>query len=154
MNRGNLLIIILCVLTFSLWLLAKASTNFSFATPLIYISQISALLGTICISIEYILSARYKFVERIFGGLDKVYKSHHTIGIIGYSFILSHIFFLVLSAFPTIEVMKTYILPSDILSYSLGVFAFYIMTLLIFITIGLNLPYNLWKITHTLLEFH
>lgn len=47
--------------------------------------------------------------------------------------------------------MKTYLFPSDIVSYSLGVYAFYIMTLLIIATIGLNIPYNLWKITHTLM---
>jgi predicted ferric reductase len=43
-----------------------------------------------------------------------------------------------------------YFLFSDLLSYNLGVIAFYLFTMLIFVTLYLKIPYNIWKLTHNL----
>ena len=108
----------------------------------------SAVLGFTLISWEFIISTRIGFIEKLFGGLDKAYRSHHIIGGLGYIFILLHPSFLIIDSLPNTELALFYIVPFKTLEYTLGMFALYSFTVLILITLFLKIPYHLWKRTH------
>jgi predicted ferric reductase len=114
------------------------------------LDQISALLAVVFLSFEFFLATRIRIVEFLFDGLDKVYKAHHTSGAIGFSLFILHPIFLILNALPNSTLALNYILPSNTISYTLGVIAFYIFTLLIVCTLFIKLPYKVWKQTHIL----
>jgi len=70
----------------------STSTKAGFANLAISLKslgQISGILGITLFSTDLILSARFKFLERYFKGLDKIYRYHHLIG----GFLLSSYFF-------------------------------------------------------------
>ena len=80
---GNLLILASVFTTVILFFVAKLSNPeplklFSF------LAQITGLIGSILISWNFILSTRNRFLERIFDGLDKVYKTHNILGNIAF----------------------------------------------------------------------
>jgi predicted ferric reductase len=138
------------LITFALWINSKADLNEIYTFPLKSLDQISALLAVIFLSFEFFLATRVRFIEFLFDGLDKVYKAHHTSGAIGFSLLLLHPIFLILNALPNSTLALNYILPSNTISYTLGVIAFYMFTLLIICTMFIKLPYKVWRQTHIL----
>lgn len=131
--------------TIGMWLMAKVgrpATNVEQA-----VSQILGLLGIISLSWTYILAIRHKTIEKLMGGLDKVYKAHHILGGIAFVLVANHVAFLILAAYPMNQTVL-YLIPGKLLSYTLGQLAFYLMLLLLSLTLYINLPYRYWKWTH------
>ena len=54
------------------------------------LGQITGLVGMVSFSLAIILSARIKFFENFFGGLNKVYIYHHALGGLTLIFLLFH----------------------------------------------------------------
>ena len=67
---------IIIVVTLNLFLLSKTSVNVITQNPLLSLSQMASLIGTVLLSITFILSSRLK----IFKSLDKIYHLHHLLG--------------------------------------------------------------------------
>lgn len=146
-NYG-LWIIVACVLvTAGLWAYVKINSE-ERENTLIAISQITALVAATLLSIQYMLSTRARFIEKLFGGLDKVYRTHHIVGILGMMLILFHPLFLIIRALPSFSSALMYFLPSSEMSYNFGVIALYLYIVLIALTIYIRLPYHVWKTTH------
>ncbi len=146
---GWTIIFAILLIGISLWILSKPA-GFSLADdPWKYLGQLTGILGTILLSIEYLLSTRAKFIEKIFGGLDRSYVAHRLIGGIGFVLILYHPFFLSFDSSSLLSGLMLHFLPGEVLSYNLGIFALYAYTALIFLTVYVRLPYNTWKKTHT-----
>jgi len=118
------------------------------ARPFLSIGQISALLGTVLLCITFMLSSKAAFLERFFGGFDKVYKTHHIISAVSFIFLLNHPLFLIINVLPNTKAAFLYILPGVNLSYDFGIFALWIMCLLVVLTLYIKLPYHVWKKTH------
>lgn len=134
-----------------LWLASKPS-EFSFMdSPWKYLGQLAGILGTILISLEYILATRAKIFDKIFGGLDKAYVAHHFLGGLGFSLVLFHPIFLAFNSATLLNGLNLYFIPGGIFSYNLGIFALYAYATLIFITFYVRLPYETWRKTHTLM---
>lgn len=147
-KSGWLIIIALLMIGSALWILSKP-TDFSFMDdPWRYSGQLAGILGVILISLEYILATRAKIFDKIFGGLDKAYVAHHLLGILGFVFIFYHPFSFALSSLGFIEGFKLYFIPGSIFSYNLGILALYAYAALIFITLYVRLPYEIWRKTH------
>ncbi len=139
------------IFTLNLWILSKPTPGAVFTAPLKSLGQITALLGTVLLAFEFILAARIRLVEKWFGGLDKVYHAHRILGGSGFALIVYHPLFLLVNALPNVRAAMNLIIPSSILSYDYGIFAFYSFLVLIFLTLYVKLPYHIWKATHILM---
>jgi predicted ferric reductase len=144
---GNLLIIISLFITILLYGLAKIANPMVMTSPWQMLAQISGLLGFLLLAWSYVLAVRHKFLEKLWGGLDKVYKIHHIVGGISFLLLLYHPIFLIINSLPTNNLVL-YLLPITSLPYSLGIISLYLMILLIILTIFINMPYAFWKWTH------
>lgn len=141
------------VVTTILWLFAKYEQR-DFLTVEVwnrYLVQILGLLGIVFLTLNFVLATRLKFLEEIFGGLDKLYKYHKMSGRIGFTLIWAHPFFQIVKNFTNIEIIKLYFFPTGLLDYTLGILALYTFTVLIILTVVVKLPYHVWKYTHKLM---
>jgi len=132
------------LITTILFLLSKSSIE---VTPLFF-AQWLGLIGATLICITFLLTTRLSIFENMFGGQDKVYRVHRLISTIAFAAILNHPIMLALTGISLLKSLKLYFLPGAILSYNYGIFALYLLIALIFVTIVVNLPYHIWKITH------
>jgi len=150
---GNILIYVSLSITFFLWLLAKTSLSEITIQPLVSINQIAALMGTVLFVWSMLLATRLDFLENLFGGLDKVYKTHRRVSEIGAVLILIHPISLAISA-P--EIGLGYFLPTHAKNpINLGVYGFWIFVVAILLTLfirKIKLPYHIWKQTHKFLN--
>lgn len=118
------------------------------------LGQISGLIAMTMFALTFILSTRLKFIEDIFGGLDKAYIIHAIFG--GTAFILAmfHPIFLVLKYIPAdIRLAASYLLPSSHWSVNFGIIALLGMVLLLYFTFYTKMRYNYWKISHKFFGF-
>lgn len=142
---GQIVIFITQLVTVYLWYLAKQKNP---ATSWEQIgTQIMALVGTMCLAWTYVLGVRHKITEKIFGGLDRLYKTHHVLGALGFIAIVGHILLLIIRALPANRVAM-YLIPGSRLSFNYGMASFYIMLVLLVFTFYIRLPYRLWKWSH------
>jgi predicted ferric reductase len=148
---GWIIIFSLLIIGTALWLFSKPTT-FSFSeNPWKYLGQLAGILGTILISLEYILATRAKIFDRIFGGLDKTYTAHHSLGAFGFILIFFHPTLLALNSSSLLKSLGIHFIPGGIFSYNLGIFALYAYAALLFFTFYIRLPYEVWRKTHTLM---
>jgi predicted ferric reductase len=57
-------------------------------------SGLAALIGLLLFAVSIVLAARVRIVESALGGLDRVYRVHHQIGAVAFSFLALHPVFL------------------------------------------------------------
>ncbi len=149
MKSGRVLILAVVITTIALFISSKQEFSFFRLAPLLSLSQLTALIGTVLMSIAFVLATRARFVEIIFGGLDRVYRAHAVISVIAFVLLLYHPLLLILNALPDRSLATSFILPRlENLAYAFGIFALLLMVLLISLTVIVNLPYHLWKKTH------
>lgn len=104
------------------------------------------------LSINIFMSARYRFLERLFGGLDWVYTVHSRIGKIAYGLLTGHVLLLGLRY---IEVDPSLIAPffQDISTpyIVLGKAALAVITFAILVTVFSKMKYEVKKSLHKLM---
>src|SRR5260221_2898233 len=149
----NLIVFIILIITSLLWFFAKlqVQNGLVFNETLLYINELFALFGILLMSLDFILSLRFNFIENIFGGLDKMYKFHKKIGEYGFVMVWFHPLLLILSFISGANVFKIYLIPGEIYSYNWGMFSLYTLTILILFAIYGKMQYGLWKIIHKLM---
>lgn len=87
-NIGNYLIIIATIVPVLLW---WPYSDFSALNKIfLSIGQVLGLCGSVLFSLNFILSARLRFLEGLFGGLNRIYIIHHIIGAISLILLLYH----------------------------------------------------------------
>ncbi len=147
MKTGNWLIVISIITTLILYLFSKFQ-NPSPINFFTFLTQTTGLVGSILISWNYFLSTRTTFIEKLFNGLDKVYKTHNIIGNIAFILVINHPIFLILNSLP-INTTKLYLIPTlSNLPYTFGILSLYSLIILVSLTIFVDLPYKIWKKTH------
>jgi len=147
-----LLILIINLLTVIFWVLTVEEFSTSTNSLLRDLGVITALLGTVNLSLNYVLSARYKFIDKYIISLDKMYLVHAFLGIWAYLLILLHPLFLGFRVLDSNEnLFVDFFVPSADMSLgrNLGIFGFWLLTILILITGARKLPYNIWAIIHS-----
>ena len=142
------------ILAIPLWLISYPETTLrhNLKPWLIYTSQISGIIGFVLYTISLVLSTRIIWIEDLFGGLDKVYQTHHTIGKIAFFLILYHPIALAARWIPQ-DVGKAlqYAFPIHRrLAINLGSWALLGFVLLMLFTLVIKIPYDKWKLTHKL----
>ncbi|KIA90636.1 ferredoxin reductase family protein [Kaistella jeonii] len=145
-------IFLIVILPILLWLLNFPNTTIKHnAFPIIvYSSQLFAVIGFSLFATSFILSTRIKVIEKYFGGLDKLYHKHHTIGKLAFMMMMIHPVLLALRWIPdNTEKIFWYLLPVHRkIEINFGSWALLGVFVLLLFTIFIKLPYDKWKITH------
>ena len=146
---GNIVLVLFCLLTVSLWVLSKPDLSLVLESPFRSLGQIAGLLASVYVSAEFFLATRAKILEKMFAGLDKVYRAHAITGALAFIFMLNHPLLLAINVLPSIKPALNYFIPSlDNLPYAFGIFALYSVVVLLSLTLFMRLPYHIWKRTH------
>jgi predicted ferric reductase len=132
------------------------SADLAFATGYSFFSmvgRISGLVGIILYSLNFILSTRWRFLENLFGGLNRVYVAHHILGGLALLALLVHPLSLALRYVPDqMRQAAEFLLPdlSAPIDWTInyGFVAFSGMVFLLVLTFFIKLPYELWLLTH------
>ena len=95
---GVTIIFLLVIFSIFLWYLRMPLVErfFDFNTTTTSLGEISGLVGMNLLLVTIILSGRFKFLEKYFGGLNKIYFWHHFLGGLALLFLLVHPIVLVL----------------------------------------------------------
>ncbi|MBU1043203.1 MAG: ferric reductase-like transmembrane domain-containing protein [Candidatus Omnitrophica bacterium] len=147
-------VLLIVLTTLAIWLLSKWYYKDGFENVFKYPAKVASLTATVMMCWAIILSARLKFIEYYYKGLDKVYQAHKNIGIWAFIIILLHPFFLALEKLPAIGEFIKYFwfkFPDGdryVWGENLGILALLSFILLIVLTIGFKLKYHVWKKTH------
>lgn len=146
---GVIIFFAINIITIILWTLSKDGPSLLSLPVWKSLGQLAGLIAATTISLEFFLSARLKLVERLFGGLDKVYKIHALAGAMSLIFSINHPIFLAINVLPSSQAATKYLLPSlDNWAFLVGFLALYALLLLVLLTLLLKLPYKIWKFTH------
>lgn len=129
------------------------SSGFTFFSM---VGRIAGLVGMVLYSINFILSTRLKFLEHLFGGLNRVYLAHHTVGGLALVVLLAHPIALSFRYVPNqMREAAEFLLPdvSAPIDWAVnyGFVAFTGMVFLLILTFFVKLPYQLWLFTHKFL---
>src|SRR6478752_383395 len=92
--RGPLVLVGLCAIPLVLWALAApVGPRFSSSTlALTSAGVLCAFAGTSAFALNLVLGGRIRFVESLFGGLDRMYRVHRQNGQIAFALLAMHAF--------------------------------------------------------------
>lgn len=120
------------------WFLAMAGKHDAIAL----LSQYFGSAALIVMAISQLLATRFRILEVIFGGLDRIYVLHKWLGISALAFILLH---------DTIDAEMDGLGAETLLvevAETFGEISLYGILVLVVITIATFVPYHLWRLTH------
>ena len=150
--------IILAVgITLAIWLVSKWYYEDWFVNPYKYIAKTASLSATVLMCCCIILSTRWRFLERYFGGLDKVYQVHKRLGKWSFYLIPLHPIFLGVDRLPDIPAFLQamwFLEPQGdryLWGQNLGVAAFLAFAVLMALTLWVKIAYHRWKKSHEFL---
>ena len=143
----------------------------SFSSPVAVFSMLGKVMGTmglVLYAINLLLAARTRWMERFFGGLNRVYIAHHITGGIALILLVFHPLFLAfryidIKALESFKDAAKFLLPRGIdtsalffdveqaVAINAGIVAFIGMVVLLILTFFVKLPYRIWLVTHKFL---
>ncbi len=153
-SRRTLPAILSVLLTLALWLGCKWHYQDWFADPYKYPAKAASLSATVLMCWCIVLSARWRLVEGLLGGLDKVYQVHKRLGRWSFWLVIWHPLFLAAHKLPDppgfLRGLWFQEIGGDpyILGHDLGVATLALMAFLIAATLWIKRPYHVWKRSH------
>jgi len=151
-KTGWLLLTGLIIVPFALWATFQPLGE-RFGTTYLTLTSIGRLVGIasmVCFSLNIILTARLKFIETLFGGLNKVYIAHHIIGGLALVVILTHPLVLALRTMtvsPHDAALQLLPFTTDTMM-TVGILSLWLFITLMILTLYVKLPYKTWLLTH------
>jgi len=117
------------------------------------LGQLSGITGIILMAANFVLAARWKWMEKRSGGLGRVYNGHHFLGAVAWVVLLAHPLLLSGQYLGVSVVMAMQQLLPDYGQYPvwLGIGALTTMIILLSITFFVKWEYQKWKISHRFL---
>lgn len=114
------------------------------------IGQLAGLVGMAMLSIAFVLASRARFLEDYFGGLDKMYRVHHRLGLTAFVLLLIHPIAHALRFLPDRigRALRFFFPAHEQLAVNFGVYAFWGLLLLMALTLYTRVPYDKWKLSH------
>jgi predicted ferric reductase len=138
------LFLVPCVLTILNYRPSLSIRSMSFL-----LGRLTGIIGLSSLTLTVVLSAKFSFLEDLFGGLDKVYQVHQSIGKMAFYNMLAHPLLLLVKYLPDDYLLALeYLFIGDDLSINFGVVAFWGFLILIIMTLAMKLKYHIWKISH------
>jgi len=118
------------------------------------VGRIAGIIGMVLFALTLILSARFACLEKWFGGLDHMYRTHHRMGAVSFLFLLVHPLAVVTSYIPTsLKYATSFLIPSDDWALNFGLLALTGMIVLIVLAVFADsftfLPYQVLKRGHS-----
>ncbi|NTW22954.1 hypothetical protein HGA34_05475 [Candidatus Falkowbacteria bacterium] len=153
-KNGWLVILALSLFPFLPWLtLRPLSERFADGwTTATSLGQLAGLVGMAMFGLAIILSARTKWLDKHFAGLNIVYIKHHQVGAISFVLLLLHPLLLAVKYGQTSwHLAAQFFLPSANLPLNYGKASLVLMILLLLLTFYVRLPYQIWKLSHKFL---
>mgnify|MGYP001590492644 CR=1 FL=1 len=150
-NFSYILVWILAVIPVVIWffMMPLADRFLSTSGTFRSLGQVAGLLGMSLLSINFVLSARFKFLDRWFKGLNRVYIKHHLIGSVAFALLLFHPTFLIIQyLLISLKASFDFLFSFQIFYIILGEIALLVFIILMVITLYLNFKYQNWKNTH------
>ncbi len=167
---GWILIVLFSAIPVIRWFMLN-SLSVVFTSPTEFFSsfgKIAGIIGLVLYAINLLLAARTRWMENLFGGLNKVYIAHHITGGIALILLVFHPLFLTIryidyKLLETFTDAAKFLLPrnpssattsfqlSQAIAINAGMIAFLGMVVLLIITFFVKLPYRLWLLTHKFL---
>ena len=145
--RGPLVLATLCALPVALWagsapLDSRFEGDFRMLTSL---AVVCALAGTSAFALNLVLGARLRPVERLFGGLERMYEVHRLNGEVAFTLLLAHVV-LILASRATISTSTAVDLlrPGAGWTVFAGVLAFSGMVVAIVLTLFVRIGHELF----------
>jgi len=135
-------------MTYSLWLAALGAADEGYDNPWIYPAKVGSHGTLILMCWAFILATRFRWVERLFGGLDKVYQAHRHIGESAFFLILLHPVFLAVAYADSVSGFFRYLWFSGDWVRNTGLIALAVFILLVVLSIYAKIAYHRWKRTH------
>jgi predicted ferric reductase len=149
---GILIIILLSLTPVFLLFQYGPSNALSYSEVTHKLGQTTALIGVTLFALTFVLSTRLRFIENLFGGLDKVYMTHGIMGSIALVLLLFHPILLVLKFIPSnFSLAAKYLLPGSYWSVNFGIIALLGLAILIGVTLYSKMKYQRWKFSHEFL---
>jgi predicted ferric reductase len=151
-NLGMIFVALIQIIGVVLLFLAP-SFNTDFNTTYSILTSLGKLFGVLGITLfatSLLLSARFKFLENIFYGLNKVYERHSQIGQIAFMMMLFHPL-LLLYKYTDLSFGRvlSFFTPSEYTwANNFGMISLYLLIVLIFLTLYFRPKYHIWKWTH------
>lgn len=137
--------------TILLWWLAKPVDYPHDLFFIFSVGQVTGLVGTVWLALTLLLSTRWSLVEDLFGGLDKVYKTHHLLGIGSFVLLVLHPILFAVELLPDWRAFVSIFQLSEQVAMSMGVMGLYVMLFAFLFIALIKLPYHLWLWTHRVL---
>lgn len=147
-SPGFLLTCFFIVVPIGIWLGYRPT---SIQNPLIAVAKFNAFLAISTLSINFILATRSKLFEKLFYGLDRMYRVHKVVGRLSFLCIVFHPLFLIFFRLSQQRSILSLILPVGRIEVSAGVIALYLFVLLLILTVSIDLPYHWWHNSHKVL---
>lgn len=143
------------LLVVPMWWLGYPETTVrhNFKPVYVYASQITALLGFSLFALSFVLSTRLNLLEDMFGGLDKVYRAHHSMAKAALLCVIAHPLLLALRWVPE-DISKALWFLFKVhrrMEINIGSLAMWGVIILMFFTLAVRLRYHWWKSSHKLL---
>jgi predicted ferric reductase len=145
------------VLTLLIWLGSKWFYADWFENPFHYPAKTASLTATVMMCWSMLLAARIGFLEKFFGGLDKVYQVHKRIGRLAFFIIPIHPLFLAADRLPDVGrfLLGLWLMQPEgdryLWGHNLGVVLILLFAALIVLTLWATPAYHVWKRTHEFL---
>lgn len=157
MTLGPSLIAASVGLALILWGLSLPLTQryASSAASLKSLANVAAFAGTVLYSWSVMLSARWRWTEQFFGGLDKVYKWHHITGGLAFLLLALHPLFLTIRTLignNPAKATSLWILSSN-WQINWGIISLYALVIVLPLTVFLRMRYQLFIWVHRILGF-
>src|ERR671915_250333 len=145
--RGTLALVTACAIPLALWA-GSAPLDSRFTGSYVTLTSLAvacALAGTAAFALNLVLGARLRPVEALFGGLDRMYKTHRLNGQIAFTLLLAHVV-LILASRATISTSTALDLlrPGAGWTVFAGVLAFSGMTTAIVMTLFVRLGHEVF----------
>ncbi|HSL64861.1 MAG TPA: ferric reductase-like transmembrane domain-containing protein, partial [Gaiellaceae bacterium] len=145
--RGPVALVALCVVPVLLWVRAVRPEDRFAGTyaSLTSLAVLLALAGTTAFGLNLVLGARLPFVERLFGGLEGMYRVHRRTGEVAFALLAGHVV-LILASRATISAASALglLAPGAGWTVFTGVLAFSAMTVSLLLTLFVRLGHELF----------
>lgn len=138
------------VITYALWIGAMGAADEWYDDPWLYPAKVGSHGTLILMCWAFFLATRFRAVEWLFGGLDKVYKAHRFIGEAAFFLIFLHPVFLAVAHADSVSAFFRYGWFSEDWVRNTGLIALAMFVLLVVLSIYWKSAYHRWKRSHQL----
>jgi predicted ferric reductase len=135
-------------ITWALWLLAMGAADEWYENPWHYPAKVGSHGTLVLMCWAFVLATRARWVERVFGGLDKVYKAHRHIGEAAFFLIFMHPVFLAVGHADSVGGFFRYWWFSGNWVRNTGLVALGMFILLVVLSVSTKIAYHRWKRSH------